>query len=66
MDWMRYKLLYFILSGFLIIVGIYSISRFGFKLGVDFAGGSIIEYKFNQDVSADELVRSLQENMNTL
>ena len=62
MDWMRYKLLYFILSGFLIIVGIYSISRFGFKLGVDFAGGSIIEYKFNQDVSADELVRSLQEN----
>jgi len=44
------------LSAILIIVGIGSvIYHGGFNLGIDFAGGSIIQVKFSKNVSADSI-----------
>lgn len=38
--------LYFLISLFFLVPGIYSIIRYGFKLGIDFTGGSLIEIKY--------------------
>lgn len=50
MNLMRFKLLYFLISGLVIIPGIYSLFRFGLKLSVDFTGGTVLELKFKQDI----------------
>lgn len=45
MKWMNYRWLYLLISGILIISGIFGIIRWGFKFGVDFTGGVVAEYK---------------------
>jgi preprotein translocase subunit SecF len=45
-----------VFSGALIIIGIGSVLlQGGLNLGIDFAGGSIIQVKFNKNISADEI-----------
>lgn len=45
MNFMRFKWLYFLLSGLVIIPGLISLVRWGLKPSVDFAGGSLLEYQ---------------------
>ncbi len=45
MNWMKYRWLYLLLSGSLIIFGIFSMFNWGFNIGVDFTGGSRLEYR---------------------
>lgn len=45
-DWMKYRWLYLLISGTLIIVGTFSMIKWGFKVGIDFTGGVVAEYKF--------------------
>lgn len=52
---MRYKNLYFILSLFIILPGLYFLITSGVKLGIDFTGGALLEYKFEQQVNLDDL-----------
>lgn len=48
-------------SAFLLLIGIGSIIYHGgFNLGIDFAGGSIIQVKFSKNVSADQIRASLK------
>ncbi|HOC58445.1 MAG TPA: protein translocase subunit SecF [Smithellaceae bacterium] len=50
-----------VLSAILILIGIGSvIYHGGFNLGIDFAGGSIIQVKFSKNVSADQIRTSLK------
>lgn len=42
---MRYYLVYFALSLLVIIPGVYSLARYGLKLGIDFTGGSKIVFQ---------------------
>jgi len=44
---MRYSLLYFALSLAIILPGIYSLTRWGLKLGIDFTGGSTFVWQSN-------------------
>lgn len=60
MDWMRYKLIYFTVSGVMIAVGLYGLIFWGLPLGVDFRGGTIIEYKFEKEISTEELTKGLE------
>ena len=46
LNWMKYRWLYLLISGTLIIVGTFSIVKWGFKVGIDFTGGVTAEYKF--------------------
>ncbi len=45
MNWMKYRWLYLLISGSLIICGVLSMFGWGFKVGIDFTGGSILEYR---------------------
>jgi len=50
MNWLKYKKIYFAISGVLILVSIYAIFILGYKLGVDFTGGTLWEITAsNQD-----------------
>lgn len=48
-------------SGLLIAVGIYGLFTWGLPLGLDFKGGTNLEYSLQGDVSEDEIAGKLQE-----
>lgn len=45
MKWMRYRWLYLLISGTFLISGIFSMVKWGFQVGIDFTGGSLLEYR---------------------
>jgi preprotein translocase subunit SecF len=55
MNFMKFKLLYFILSLLIILPGIFYLATTGLKLGIDFTGGALLEYKFEKNVNNEEL-----------
>mgnify|MGYP001570322966 CR=1 FL=1 len=46
MNWMKYRPIYFAISGVAVAISIYAIVAWGFKLSIDFTGGTIVEYQF--------------------
>lgn len=61
MDWMKYRKIYFTISGIVLVAGILSMIFWGFKIGVDFAGGTVAEYRFEENISTEEESKTLQE-----
>ncbi len=61
MDWLKYKKIYFAVSGLLIVTGIFSLLTWGLKLGVDFKGGTIIEYKFTDPISTEKVTKEIEK-----
>jgi len=61
MDWLKYKKIYFAVSGLLIVTGIFSLLTWGLKLGVDFKGGTIIEYKFTDPISTEKITKEIEK-----
>ena len=61
MNWLKYKKIYFSISLILVVVSVFSLLKWGFELGVDFKGGSVIEYKFEESISTEELSKKLVE-----
>jgi preprotein translocase subunit SecF len=62
MDWLKYKKFYFAVSTFFILLGVGSVLLWGFNIGVDFKGGTVAEYKFNDAISETDVAQKLQEN----
>lgn len=54
---MKFKVLYFILSLLIILPGLYYLLSSGLKLGIDFTGGSLLEYKFEKRLEKQQLVK---------
>jgi preprotein translocase subunit SecF len=52
---MKYKLLFFIISILVILPGLYFLVTSGLKLGIDFTGGALLEYKFEKPLNIEEL-----------
>jgi len=50
---------YFFLSLAIILPGILSMAVFGFRLGIDFAGGNQLTYRFNQPVQASAIQKEV-------
>ena len=61
MNWLRFKLIYYLISLTLIGVGFFSLINWGLKLGVDFRGGAILEYKIEDEISTEDITKSLEE-----
>ncbi|MBD3160846.1 MAG: protein translocase subunit SecF, partial [Candidatus Latescibacteria bacterium] len=57
---MRYRRYAYVFSIALILAGAASVlMKGGFRLGVDFAGGILVEYRFDRSIAADELRQAL-------
>ncbi len=55
-DFMGKRRFFFIFSGLLTLISIVSIiAHGGLRLGIDFAGGRLIEYRFNQSLTIDQV-----------
>jgi preprotein translocase subunit SecF len=62
MNWLRYKKIYFLISLVAIIACVFSLLKWGLKLGVEFKGGTIVEYQYDSEISTDEITSKLEEN----
>ncbi len=57
MDFLKYKNFYYIFSGILIIASVLGMTLWGFRLGIDFKGGSILEVEFSKVRPDNEKIR---------
>ncbi len=57
MNWMKYRFLYLAISAVAIGAGIFGLLRWGLRIGIDFKGGTILEYKFEEPVKEEDLKR---------
>jgi preprotein translocase subunit SecF len=60
MNWMKHLYLYFLISALIIIPGVYSLVRFGFKPSIEFTGGSNITIE-NVKSSSNVLLDSFKD-----
>jgi preprotein translocase subunit SecF len=61
MNWMKYRFIYFLVSGFFITVGVFSLVKWELNIGVDFTGGAQLEYRFTKNISQDQITKSLKD-----
>ena len=52
---MRLRLLYFVISVLVIGAGVFGFFKWGLKIGIDFTGGTILEYRFENEVKEEDL-----------
>jgi preprotein translocase subunit SecF len=55
MNLMKYKVLYFAFSLAIILPGLYFLLASGLKLGIDFTGGALLEYKLERSIDPGEV-----------
>jgi len=60
-NWLKYKKIYFSISIGLFAICIYALITWGLRLGVDFRGGTIIEYKFTEEISTEEATKTIED-----
>lgn len=53
----KYRIIYFIFSGILILASLFFIIKFGLKPGIDFTGGSILEVEYIGQRPANQEIR---------
>lgn len=61
MNWMAHRKIYFLISGIVIATGLFSLAKWGLKLGLDFQGGTLAEYKFESSISTENATEKLEE-----
>lgn len=58
-DLMSKKWWFFILSTIMIVPGIISLLLYGLNLGIDFTGGALLEYRFEQNIDKNQLKQNV-------
>ena len=48
LNWMKYQAIYFLISGLIIVPGLYSLYRYGLKLSIEFTGGTQSEFQISK------------------
>jgi preprotein translocase subunit SecF len=61
MNWMKFRWLYLVISSAVILSGVFSLVKWGLRIGVDFKGGTIIEYKFERDISEENATAQIEK-----
>ena len=56
-NFLKFKKIYFVFSGILIIASIVCLLVFGLKPGIDFTGGAILELEYTSERPANEAIR---------
>ena len=62
MNFLKYKKIYFIFSGILIVASLFSLIVFGLKPGIDFTGGSILEVEYKTERPDNQKIREVLAN----
>jgi preprotein translocase subunit SecF len=52
---MKYRYLYFTLSGVFLLLSVFSLLLWRIRLGIDFTGGSSFEYKFSKEIDNSKI-----------
>jgi preprotein translocase subunit SecF len=61
MNWMKYRVVYLIISAFVIGAGVFGLFKWGLNYGVDFKGGASLEYKFEKQISTEDIQREIED-----
>ena len=61
---MRFKWLYFLISGIVILPGVFSLIKWGLRPSIDFTGGTLLELEFTQAIGDKQKV--ISEALNEL
>lgn len=61
MNLMRFKTAYFIFSFLIILPGLYYLVTSGLKLGIDFTGGALLEYRVQGTVNSEQLRKIISD-----
>lgn len=62
MSWMKYSKIYFLISGAIIALGLFGLAKWGLNLGVDFKGGTIAEYSFEEVISTEDVKQKFDDS----
>ncbi len=62
MHLMRFKILFFVLSTLVIIPGIIFMALGGLKLGIDFTGGALLNYRFEKNIDPSQIKSVFEKN----
>jgi len=63
-DFIKYRKFYYLISGVLLTGSILSFLLFGFNLGIEFTGGSILELSFDEDRPSNDEVSTILKQKN--
>ncbi len=63
MDIIRYKNIFLIFSGLLVLGSMAAVLVWGLRLGIDFTGGSLLEVRYKNEVPAIEQIKKTLENL---
>src|SRR5437899_2557069 len=61
-NWMKYRWLYLFISGTVILSGMFSILKWGLPLGVEFKGGTLVEYKLDKNIDSSKIENIVKQN----
>ncbi len=61
-NFLKYRLVYFLISLIVICVGLFSIIKWGFKFSVDFVGGTNLEYQLERRVDIKMFKKIFEQN----
>lgn len=53
-NFLKYKLVYFLLSATIILSGLFSVIKWGYKFSIDFVGGTNLEYQTDKKINLDK------------
>ncbi len=60
----KYRKIYYIFSGVLLLSSLFFLLVFGLKPGIDFTGGSIIEVEFQESLPSNEVIKEKLADLN--
>ncbi|MDO8663671.1 MAG: protein translocase subunit SecF [Candidatus Wildermuthbacteria bacterium] len=63
-NFLKYRRIYYTLSGALVLVSIFSIVFYGLNLGIDFTGGSALEIEFKKDRPSNQEIENKLADFN--
>jgi len=58
--WMKYRWLYLLISGVVILFGLFGLAKWGLQIGVEFKGGTLIEYKLEKDIGSEKISQAVK------
>jgi len=62
MEILKYKKIFFWLSGLLVVFSLFFIFTKGLNLGIDFTGGSVLEFSYPENPPTDENIKTVLSN----